>query len=267
MFRTQIVDNNEAGRLEVTSHLGLPLYGRFKSCGNSSSYLLCMIAGNTASGLMPVRWGQRLLEILDRTGVVSDWLFQHEDGWRKKMSDFNEICYDTLYDIQRRMPTSFLSQFEPNSCRHSPGSVTSLTRACVWWACHRASCSVTRAAYQVVGHQEGLLLLSFLLHACVFLLHLLWTSRRCVASFSTQQIHIWRQTKVVWCSNSESLVGSNVSFFKNWSLIKRTIGLWTIGYVSSGYAVSAFLGNMEALMRMNQPEKYPSVIISVPLSY
>jgi hypothetical protein len=80
MFRTHIVDDDEAGRLGATSHLGLPLYGRFKSCGNSSSYLLCMIAGSAASGLMPVCWGQRLLEILDRTGVVSDWLFQHEDG-------------------------------------------------------------------------------------------------------------------------------------------------------------------------------------------
>jgi hypothetical protein len=104
MLRTQIVDEDEAGALGVTPHLGLPLYGRFKSCGNSSSYLLCMIAGKTASGLTPVRWAQRLLMILDRTGVESDWLFQHEDGRRKRMSDFNEVFYDMLYDIQRRMP-------------------------------------------------------------------------------------------------------------------------------------------------------------------
>jgi hypothetical protein len=63
-----------------------------------------MIAGKTASGLTPVLWARRLLMILDRTGVESDRLFQHEDCRRKRMSDFNEVFYDMRYDIQRQMP-------------------------------------------------------------------------------------------------------------------------------------------------------------------
>jgi hypothetical protein len=39
MLRTQIVDDERAEELGIDSHLGLPLYGRFKSCGNSNSYL------------------------------------------------------------------------------------------------------------------------------------------------------------------------------------------------------------------------------------
>jgi hypothetical protein len=64
-----------------------------------------MIAGETSSGLTPVLWVQQLLSVLDHQKLVSDWLFQHKDGSRKKMSDFNEMFYDNLYDsIQRRLP-------------------------------------------------------------------------------------------------------------------------------------------------------------------
>jgi hypothetical protein len=102
MFRTQIFYDDEAASLGVTPHLGLPLHGSFRSCGNSTSYLLCKITGETASGLTPVLWALRLLRMIDQQGNVLDWLFQHKAGRRKKMSDFNEMFYDTVYDIQRR---------------------------------------------------------------------------------------------------------------------------------------------------------------------
>jgi hypothetical protein len=105
-LRSQIVNDEEAVRLGTVAHMGLPLYGRFKSCGNSISHLLCMIAAESASGLKPLLWTVRLLKILDEIGPKSDWLFQNDDpgGSRRSMNSFNDVFYDALLDIQRRMP-------------------------------------------------------------------------------------------------------------------------------------------------------------------
>jgi hypothetical protein len=53
---------------------------------------------------------QQLLSVLDHQKFLSDWLFQHKDGSRKKMSNFNETIYDNLYDIQRRLPELVISE-------------------------------------------------------------------------------------------------------------------------------------------------------------
>jgi hypothetical protein len=81
------------------------LYGRFKSCGNANSHLLCMIAAETDSGLKPLLWAKRLLVTLERVGLKSDWLFQDDNrcGSRRSMANFNDCFYDALLDIQRRM--------------------------------------------------------------------------------------------------------------------------------------------------------------------
>jgi hypothetical protein len=101
-LRTQIIDEDEALVRGTVSHLGLPLYGRFKSCGNSNSQLLCMIAGVTASGLQPVKWVSRLLECMDTIIPKSDWLFQTRTGARKAMSDFDDVFYESLLEIQKK---------------------------------------------------------------------------------------------------------------------------------------------------------------------
>jgi hypothetical protein len=98
----QLVDEEKAAQLNIASHLGLALYGRFKSCGNSNAFLLCMIAGRTASGLEPMKWLSRLIDLMKDGRLKSDWLFQHPDGSRMAMSDFSEQFYDDLLDIQRR---------------------------------------------------------------------------------------------------------------------------------------------------------------------
>jgi hypothetical protein len=105
-LKNQIVDNNDAAVLGIEPHMGLPLYGRFKSCGNANSQLLCMIAATTASGLRPLMGTKRLLATLDRVGLKSDWLFQEDDwcGLRRSMASFNDEFYDFMLDIQRRSP-------------------------------------------------------------------------------------------------------------------------------------------------------------------
>lgn len=73
--RSQIVDGT--GSSNETSHIGLVLYGRFKGCGNSNEFLLCLMSGTTQSGLFyPLKWLMRLLGEMDRVGPSSDWLFQ-----------------------------------------------------------------------------------------------------------------------------------------------------------------------------------------------
>lgn len=98
----QMVDQILATTLGVEPHVGVSLYGRFKGCGNSNSFLLCMIAGQTASGLAPVKWIKRLDSLMTIVGAQSDWLFQKANGTRVRMSDFNGQFYDYLYEIQGR---------------------------------------------------------------------------------------------------------------------------------------------------------------------
>jgi hypothetical protein len=71
-LRSQIVNQAAATTLGISPHLGLPMYGRFKSCRNSNSQLLCMIAAETASGLKPLVWTERLLITLDEAELKSD---------------------------------------------------------------------------------------------------------------------------------------------------------------------------------------------------
>jgi hypothetical protein len=66
---SQLVDEEKALLLGILSHLGLTLCGRFKSCGNSNSFLLRMIAGTTASGLKPVKWLKRLAVCMQASGI------------------------------------------------------------------------------------------------------------------------------------------------------------------------------------------------------
>ena len=104
-FRNQIVDEDRAVELGVPAHIGLPLFGRFKRCGNSNTHMLCMMAGNTASGLSPLKWSKRLLRVIDEDGgPVSDWLFQRPNGSRKMMNDFADMFYDNLSSIQLARP-------------------------------------------------------------------------------------------------------------------------------------------------------------------
>ena len=61
-----------------------------------------MIAGTMASGLKPLKWLVRLLDCMERIPPKSDWLFQARNGNCMSMTDFDDVFYESLLDIQKR---------------------------------------------------------------------------------------------------------------------------------------------------------------------
>jgi hypothetical protein len=89
---------------DVLPHVGIPLAGRFKLRGNMDQNLLVYVAAETASGLKPLLWVDRLINLLEGTGIVSGWLFQGPDGEQLKMRHFEERVFEKLLDIQSDCP-------------------------------------------------------------------------------------------------------------------------------------------------------------------
>jgi hypothetical protein len=63
-----------------------------------------MIAAVTDSGLAPGKWTKCLLDLFDARRPQSNWVFQHPDGTKMKMADFNDQFYDAMSEIQARRP-------------------------------------------------------------------------------------------------------------------------------------------------------------------
>jgi hypothetical protein len=89
------------------AHIGLPLSGRFKARSQETQTILIPVAFETASGLQPGLWTQRLVSMLQEEGITTGWLFHADDGSQMKMSYFEEDFYDRLYQIQMEDPTIF----------------------------------------------------------------------------------------------------------------------------------------------------------------
>lgn len=85
-------------------HFGLPLAGRFKLQGNMDQNLLLFVAAETASGLKPLLWVDRLITSLEDQGVTSGWAFQDKNGRQLKMSSFEEQIFEILGEIQEDRP-------------------------------------------------------------------------------------------------------------------------------------------------------------------
>jgi len=81
------------------AHVGVPLSGCFKARGNAKVKLLIMIAAVMASGLKPVLWLSRLVDVLSDMGITSGWLFQNDLGYQQPLSFFEEGFYATLFAI------------------------------------------------------------------------------------------------------------------------------------------------------------------------
>jgi hypothetical protein len=76
-------------------HVGLPLRGRFKMCGNAQVAMLCFLSATTASSLnKPLEWTDRLIGILDQVGATSGWFFHTSDGAQRSMSSFEEQFFE-----------------------------------------------------------------------------------------------------------------------------------------------------------------------------
>jgi hypothetical protein len=78
--------------------------GRFKQRGNAEQKLLLFVAAETASGLQPLKWTLRLVEILQHQGIMQGWLFQDEKGRQRRMSFFEEPILDRIALVQTRRP-------------------------------------------------------------------------------------------------------------------------------------------------------------------
>ena len=89
---------------DLPPYFGVPLAGRFKLQGNMDQNLLLFVAAETASGLQPLLWIDRLIDILGKKGVSTGWAFRDEHGQQSKMSDFEDIMFDTLIVIQEECP-------------------------------------------------------------------------------------------------------------------------------------------------------------------
>ena len=89
---------------DLPPHFGVPLAGRFKLQGNMDQNLLLFVAAETASGLRPLVWVNRLIDLHGEKGITTGWAFRDEHGRQSKMSDFEDVIFDTLLDIQEECP-------------------------------------------------------------------------------------------------------------------------------------------------------------------
>jgi hypothetical protein len=94
----------EAPEGNVRAHIGLPMAGRFKQRGNAEQKLLLFVAAETASGLKPLLWTTRLIDVLSSQEITQGWLFQDKEGRQRRMSYFEEPVLDRIAAIQTRRP-------------------------------------------------------------------------------------------------------------------------------------------------------------------
>ena len=88
----------------VPPHVALPFAGHFKLRGNMDQCMLLFIAAETASGLKPLLWTDRLIESLESQGVTSGWAFCNEDGHQLRMTDLEDLIFELLEEIQSEHP-------------------------------------------------------------------------------------------------------------------------------------------------------------------
>lgn len=106
-LRRQIVPPGSELAGRSGAHLGLSLTGRFKARSQYTDTILIHIAYETASGLQPGMWVERLVSVLERLGITNGWVFQERDGEQRKMAHFETDFYDRLYKIQSTQPDLF----------------------------------------------------------------------------------------------------------------------------------------------------------------
>ena len=66
--------------------------------------LLLFVAAETASGLQPLLWVQRLVDTLEALGITTGWAFARANGSQARMSDYQEVIFDKLLSIQQEHP-------------------------------------------------------------------------------------------------------------------------------------------------------------------
>jgi hypothetical protein len=117
-LRNQMVALGSLMAREHEPHVFLVLAGKFKSRGQSNQKIQIPIAYETASGLAPGKWGERLVRSLERVGIQTGWAFQKENGHPMQMENFEEKFYELLHRVKMRHPELMTEEVEINDDFH-----------------------------------------------------------------------------------------------------------------------------------------------------
>jgi hypothetical protein len=133
-LRGQIVSPVSARAVREPLHVGLTLLGRFKARSQDQRSVLIPVAYETASGLLPGLWAERLVEVLEAAGIRTGWAFQNSDGEQLAMGNFSEKFYELLLAIQEESPDMFPGELDiiedfHLSRSHRRGATTRATEA------------------------------------------------------------------------------------------------------------------------------------------
>jgi hypothetical protein len=133
-LRGQIVSPGSARAVREPTHVGLTLLGRFKARSQDQRSVLIPVAYETASGLLPGLWAERLVQVLEAAGVRTGWAFQNGDGEQLAMGNFSEMFYELLLTIQEESPELFPGELDiiedfHLSRSHRRGATTRATEA------------------------------------------------------------------------------------------------------------------------------------------
>jgi hypothetical protein len=99
--------HSETGPHGHHPHAGIFFLGRFKARSNAEKKILVFLSAVTSSGLRPLLWLDRLVNVLADLDIFSGWLFQGTQGKQRAMSSFAEEFYRVLFLIREEDPTLF----------------------------------------------------------------------------------------------------------------------------------------------------------------
>jgi hypothetical protein len=99
--------HEETGSHGHRPHAGIFFLGRFKARSNAEKKILVFLSAITDSGLRPVLWLKRLVQLLENLGIFSGWLFQGPQGEQRSMTSFSEEFYRILFAIRDEDPSLF----------------------------------------------------------------------------------------------------------------------------------------------------------------
>jgi hypothetical protein len=80
-------------------HARIFFLGRLKARSNAEKKILVFFLAITDSGLRPVLWLKRLVQLLENLGIFSGWLFQGPQGEQRSMTSFSEEFNRILFVI------------------------------------------------------------------------------------------------------------------------------------------------------------------------
>lgn len=79
-------------------HAGIFFLGSFKARSNAEKKILVFLAAVvSSSGLQSGLWIDHLLNVLDKCGILSGWLFQSAHSEHRPMSSFSEESYRVMF--------------------------------------------------------------------------------------------------------------------------------------------------------------------------